>query len=126
MSTTKPFLDHFAATIPVANIESSIQWYQDYLGFKLEFTWEDPPSYAIMKRDNLAIHLAQVERDYQLQTPHPSLYVFVRNVEELYQEFQKKDIKLGELVKADYGMTDFDLYDLNGFRITFGQGQEAQ
>lgn len=74
----------------------------------------------------MVIHLAQVETDYQIQTPHPSLYVFVRNVEELYQEFQKKDIKLGELVKADYGMTDFDLYDLNGFRITFGQGQEAQ
>ncbi|WP_420388104.1 VOC family protein [Roseivirga sp.] len=126
MSDTKPFLDHFAATIPVANIQDSIEWYQDSLGFNLEFTWENPVSYAIMKRDNLVIHLAQVEKDYKLQKTHPSLYVFVRNVEALYEEFKKRDVKLGELVKADYGMTDFDLYDLNGFRITFGQGQEAE
>ncbi len=77
-----------------------------------------------MKRDNLVVHFSQVNKDYRIPKAHPSLYVFVKNdINELYQEFKFKSVKLGQIIKADYEMTDFDLYDLNGFRITFGQGQ---
>ncbi|WP_286745925.1 VOC family protein [Roseivirga sp. UBA1976] len=126
MKPDKPFLDHFAPVVPVTNIEETIAWYEDKLRFTVEFTWETPVTYAILKRDQLVIHFSEAPTDFQLQRVHPTLYVFVRNVESLYREFKSKGLKVSELVKSDYGMTDFDLYDLNGFRISFGQGNEEE
>lgn len=122
MSGTKPILDHSANIIPVADIQETIDWYEDNMGFSVSFTWEEPVTYAILKRDNITFHFSQVERNFKLNEPHPSIYIFVTEVEKLYQEFKSKSLNVSELVKTDYGMTDFDLYDLNGFRITFGQG----
>gem|GEM_PF-6241674 len=34
---SKPILNHFAATIPVADLQNTIKWYQDKLSFSLEF-----------------------------------------------------------------------------------------
>lgn len=116
-------LDHFAAVLPVADLHSTVQWYKEKLDFHMEFSWGEPVSYVIMKRDALQLHFALADKDYQGQKVQPSLYVFVTEIETLYEEFKQKGVKLGDLVKADYGMTDFDLYDLNGFRISFGQGQ---
>lgn len=124
MSKQKPILDHSAVIIPVADINKTIKWYEEKMGFKVNFTWEEPISYAILKRDNLTLHFSQVHKDFTLTSPFPSIYVFVTQIEALYQEFKTKGVKVSELVEADYGMTDFDLYDLNGFRITFGQGSE--
>lgn len=124
MSKQKPFLDHSATIIPVADIYKTIQWYEEKMGFKVSLTWEDPITYAILKRDNLTFHFSQVDVDFKLSNPHPSIYVFVTQIEKLYEEFKSNGLNVSGLTKADYGMTDFDLYDLNGFRITFGQGSE--
>ena len=39
-----------------ADIPGTLAWYKDKLGFECLGTWQDPPVYAIVARDQHAIH----------------------------------------------------------------------
>ena len=55
-------------------------------------------------------------------TAHPSLYIFVHNVEHVYDELKSKGVNIKtSLNTGDYGMSNFDAIDPNGFIITFGK-----
>ncbi len=114
-------LSHFAAVFPVENVDETISWYTEKLGFKVDFTWEDPITYAVMSRDGVKIHFSKKEDQFQPSSTHTSLYIFVFNVDEIFEEFKAKSLVKGNLTNAEYGMRDFDITDLNGFRLTFGQ-----
>ena len=120
----KKNLSHFAPIFPVSDIKQTLAWYEEKLGFKTQFTWEEPVTYAIVRRDEITIHFA-LHEDLKLPLkPHTSLYVFVYDIDALFKELKEKGVTQGEIFNADYGMRDFDITDLNGYRITFGQNAE--
>ena len=43
------------------NIEATLAYYKDKLGFECLGTWMDPPVYAIVARDHQAIHFRCAE-----------------------------------------------------------------
>lgn len=117
-------LSHFAPVFQVNDINKTLEWYKDKLGFSVQFTWEDPITYAIARRDSITIHFT-LHENLQIPPKAPtSLYIFVYDVELLFHEFEEKGITEGDLSDADYGMRDFDITDLNGYRLTFGQNAE--
>lgn len=117
-------LSHFASVFPVDSVPDTIAWYKENLGFKIDFTWEDPATYAVISRDEIKIHFTKKEDNFEASKAHTALYIFVFDVDKVFEEFKAKGLVTGDLLNADYGMRDFDITDLNGFRLTFGQSLE--
>jgi catechol 2,3-dioxygenase-like lactoylglutathione lyase family enzyme len=111
-----------AATLfVVQDVLRSVEHYRDVLGFRVEFTYGEPTFYAGVERDSVAIHL-QAASETKRQPGHGAINVFVNGVDALYQELKSRGARTTE-EPADrpYGMRDFDIVDLDGNQLCFGE-----
>lgn len=124
---TQELFSHAATVWPVKDMEASLSFYRDLLGFEVTFTWEEPITYAVLKRGNISINLVvrdDMPSDYQ---PLASLYIFVHDLDALWEEFTSKGAKvINPIGNRDYGMRDFDLEDPSGYKIVIGKGLNTQ
>lgn len=105
----------------VKDLYKSAEFYTKYLGFTIEFTEYDPPSWMQLRKDNTIIMLVTYEyakidipnfKDYTLST---NLYKFryssLEEVKQIYEEVKNddKDIFL-DFRKSDYRY-EFGVYD---------------
>jgi|SRR5262245_2039444 len=82
-------------------------YYSDKLGFDCVSTWQDPPVYAIVARDEHRIHF----RCADAPTPNPEkyddelldAYVFVDDVDGLYAEYARAVSSLRETLPTHHG-----------------------
>lgn len=116
---------HAAPVLRVTQMNPSLKFYQDRLGFTVTFLWQDPPTYAVLKRGGVSIHLS-LSTDFDPAVHKGAMvYVFVHHVEALYREFLEKGLEFrAPLSVQDYKMKDFDLADPDGNVLTFGQGED--
>ncbi len=115
-----------AATLfVVQDVLRSVEHYRDVLGFRVEFTYGEPTFYAGVERDNVAIHL-QAASETKRQPGHGAINVFVTDVDPLYQELKARGARTTE-EPADrpYGMRDFDIVDLDGNQLCFGESTSS-
>ncbi|MEO1051423.1 MAG: VOC family protein [Bacteroidota bacterium] len=123
MSDSPVQFSHAAPVFPVKNVDHAADFYRDQLGFEVTFRWEDPATYAVVKREGVGIHLSQLSEDYLPPKEHAALRVFVSDVDQLYAEFQHNNVAiLRPIGDREYGMRDFDIKDKDGFILTFGTG----
>ncbi|MCE7993523.1 MAG: glyoxalase [Roseivirga sp.] len=114
---------HYSAIFPVEDVAETIKWYETHLGCSLFFSYGTPVNYAVLSlNDNLRIHIAKKDDDFKPSGRHTAIYIFVHDIEKVFAHMKSLGLVAGKLTTADYGMRDFDITDLNGFRITFGQG----
>jgi len=109
----------------VGNIEPTMEWYKR-LGFESEYV---PPGFAILHRDDIRIFLQQQPGYVAPNDPGREardawdVYIITDNVKALYEEFSAiPEVKISrDLCPQEYGMTEFDVMDLNGHRLVFAQ-----
>jgi len=122
--TTPKLFSHSSPVFPVKDVIETANYYKEYLGFDITFTYGDPPYYSVVIREDIGIHFYKVE-DSSISIQSNQLFIFVYDVDALYHEFQQKGVKdMQAPANREYGMRDFDLYDLNRHRITFGKSLE--
>jgi catechol 2,3-dioxygenase-like lactoylglutathione lyase family enzyme len=105
------------ASFRVTDVPAAVDFYTQTLGFRLGFTWGDPPSMA-------GVNLGDVQMFLEQGTPHPegcSVYFVVGNADELY-EFQRANGAAVVLPPEDrpYGLRDYRIRDLHGYELGFG------
>lgn len=114
----------------VDDVVATANYYRDKLGFKYERFWNEPPSFCMVFRNGVVIMLAQLEepgvkRPNRMVDPEGEAwdaYVWVENADELYAEFKSRDVKITrDICDQLYGCRDFDVEDLNGYRLCFGE-----
>jgi len=114
-----------AATIfMVRDVLKAVEHYRDVLGFRQKFVYGDPVFYGGVERDDVVIHLSanQTKR----APGGGAIYIFVTEVDALYAELKAKGAKtLNEPKSYPYGMRDFDVQDVDGNQISFGQESKA-
>lgn len=106
----------------VGNIEDTLAWYRR-LGFAAEYF---PPGFAILRRDAVEIFL-QVQPGYtppqdpgRVTREAWNAYIRTDRVEPLFEEFQAAGATISRpLCRQDYGALEFDVIDLNGYRLVF-------
>jgi uncharacterized glyoxalase superfamily protein PhnB len=116
-----------AATVfVVQDVLRSVEHYRDVLGFHTKFTYGKPTFYAGIERDDLVIHL-QAASETKRQPGHGAVYVFVTDVDALYQELKSRGARtLNEPKNYPYGMRDFDIDDIDGNHLCFGMESKLQ
>ena len=121
---TIELFSHASLVFPVKNIEQSLSFYTESLGFDVSFTWGEPVEYAVIGRGNVKIHLSKRSDDRSPSDQHTALYIFVHDVDAVFDEFSKKGIAtINAPMDHDYKMRDFDLKDPDGYILTFGKGE---
>lgn len=125
MSIDSSLFSHAATVLPVHDVDASIAFYRDQLGFQLTFTWKEAPTeYAVLKAGNdVSLHLT-LRRDGLTPSPdHTILHVFVHDVDQLYQAYQQREVPIVTPIgDREYNMRDFDIKDPDGHIICFGKG----
>jgi uncharacterized glyoxalase superfamily protein PhnB len=107
------------------DIPGTLAYYKDKLGFECQGTWHDPPVYAMVARDEHAIHF----RCAASPTANPDkyadelldAYVSVENVDALYAEYAAKGVEFArELGDTPWQTREFVVEDCDGRLLAFG------
>lgn len=107
------------------NIPATVAWYEAKLGFKCLGTWQDPPVYAIISRDQNAIHF----RCADAPTANPEkysdelldAYIFVEDADALYAEYAAQGLEFTrELGNMPWNSREFVVKDCDGRLLAFG------
>lgn len=106
------------ASLPVSNVRAAVDFYTSKLGFRLGFTWGEPPTIA-------GVNLGNVQMFLEQGTSNPAgcaVYFVIGNADELY-EFQRANGVEVVQTPGDrpYGLRDYRVRDLNGYELGFGQ-----
>jgi hypothetical protein len=109
----------------VGNIEDVMPWYQA-LGFEAVYF---PPGFCILRRDAIQIFMQHqpgyTRPDEPLRREREAwdLYIETDNVQALYDDFaQMQEVKtLRPPCRQEYGQTDFEIVDPNGYVLVFSQ-----
>jgi uncharacterized glyoxalase superfamily protein PhnB len=107
------------------DIPGTLAWYKAKLGFHCVGTWQDPPVYAIVARDQQAIHFRCAEPP----TANPDkyedelldAYLKVDDVDALYAEYAAKGVAFTrELGNTPWDAREFVVKDCEGRLLAFG------
>jgi len=106
----------------VADLERSIEFYMQKLGFSMEFRYED--FYAGIMKDGNSIHLksgnpSAEERKNKRENDDLDLVFSVENVDGLYNDLVNRSVEITQpLCERPYGK-EFYIADPDGYIIAF-------
>jgi catechol 2,3-dioxygenase-like lactoylglutathione lyase family enzyme len=106
----------------VPNIEASIEFYTQKLGFDVEFRYED--FYAGIIKDGYSIHLKSgkpsiEERKSKRENIDLDIVFSVEGVQDLYEEFSNESVEIIQpLCDRPYGR-EFYIADPDGYILAF-------
>lgn len=112
----------------VDDVVASANYYRDKLGFQFERFWGEPPCFTMVWRRGVVIMLSQVEKPGLARPNHVAeggdawdAYVWVDDADALLAEYRAKGVKITrDICDQPYGCRDFDVEDINGYRLCFG------
>ncbi|MEM8813563.1 MAG: VOC family protein [Pseudomonadota bacterium] len=114
----------------VADIASACRFYTEKFGFRIGFSYGDPPFYAQICRDGGSLNLRQVDgpvfdNGFRSQIPDAlSATLILDNAKPLFLEFQKANVTFHQTLRTEpWGARTFIVRDPDGNLICFaGQG----
>ena len=107
------------------NLPATLAYYRDTLGFECLGTWNDPPVYAIVARDEHRIHFRLADPP----TPNPDkyedelldAYLFIENPDALYAEYAARGVEFTRpLGDTPWHSREFVVKDCDGRLLAFG------
>ncbi|MDH4269307.1 MAG: zinc ribbon domain-containing protein [Dehalococcoidia bacterium] len=120
-------------TLAVRNMKQTIQFYRASLGFKIGMAFPDAdnPEYADLSKDGMVIMLIPA-RNVGIHSKQKlgigvNLYMQIDgDIDEYYKELKKKGVEIVVDIKDEpFGIRDFTVEDINGYKLTFNQVSKA-
>src|SRR5215467_6993035 len=114
----------------VKDLQASIAFYRERLGFQLDFQGPDGDVYyAAVSRDGVGIMLKEILPDVlpcPNHTRHPwarwDAYIYTLNPDTLFDEFRQRGVSfVKELSFIDDGLWGFEITDADGYVLAFFQ-----
>lgn len=119
MSTVEPRLFGVGPVLPVADIAATAKFYCDQLGFDPDFVMA---GHGSVTRYRVGIQFTQSPPGFTAADYPGWTYIFTENIDALYAEYQGRGVKITRALEShEHGMREFQIEDLNGFRLRFGQ-----
>ena len=126
-------MGYISPTLAVRNMKQTIQFYRDSLGFKvgMAFPDADNPEYADLSKDGMVIMLIPA-KNVGIGTKQElgigvNLYMQIDgDIDEYYNQLTKKGAGIVVDIKDEpFGIRDFTVEDINGYKLTFNQVSKA-
>jgi uncharacterized glyoxalase superfamily protein PhnB len=120
-------------TLADRNMKQTIQFYRDSLGFKMgmAFPDADKPEYADLSKDGMVLMFIPAQNvgigAKEKLGIGVNLYMQINgDIDEYYSELKNKGVKIVVDIKDEpYGIRDFTVEDINGYKLTFNQVSQA-
>ncbi|MFA9479061.1 bleomycin resistance protein [Phycisphaerales bacterium AB-hyl4] len=107
-----------ATVLPVRDLEASLRFFIDHLGFAEEFRFGN---YAGVQCERLMLHLSQQGNPNTAEPGTGCVYVFCDEVDQWYAQLNAAGVRTdGPPETYPYGMRDFLVFDPDGNQISFG------
>jgi len=107
-----------ATTFMVSDIDKSLAFYKDVLGFTEDFRFGN---YAGINHGDVLVHLSQNGNPNSKPAGSGVMYIFCDEVDDFYHEITAKGAKTQRPPQDyEYGMRDFIVEDPDGNLIGFG------
>jgi len=107
------------------DIPATLAYYRDKLGSQCVGTWQDPPVYAIVARDQQSIHfrcaLPPTANPDKYQEELLDAYLFVEDADALYSEYAAVGVEFTRgLANMPWNSREFVVKDCDGRLLAFG------
>jgi catechol 2,3-dioxygenase-like lactoylglutathione lyase family enzyme len=107
------------------DMPATLAYYNDKLGFDCVGTWQDPPVYAIVSRDQHVIHFRCAEAPKMNPDKYSEelldAYLLVDNVDSLHTEYAARGVEFARGVgDTPWGLREFVVKDCDGRLLAFG------
>ena len=126
-------MGYISPTLAVRNMKQTIQFYRDSLGFQMGMTFPDAdnPEYADLSKDGMVIMLVPAQNvgigAEAILGIGANLYMQIDgDIDGYYNELKDKGVKvIGDIKDEPFGIRDFIVEDINGYKLTFNQVSKA-
>jgi uncharacterized glyoxalase superfamily protein PhnB len=107
------------------DIPATLAYYEAKLGFKCLGTWQDPPVYAIVVRDQHAIHFRCADPPAANPNKYADelldAYVLIDDADALYAEYAERGVEFARgLANMPWHSREFVVKDCDGRLLAFG------
>ncbi|PWT74817.1 MAG: hypothetical protein C5B59_10225 [Bacteroidetes bacterium] len=112
--------------LPVINLQSTIDYYRDTLGFYDEWTFGDKDG-GIRRQEMRLLFAEDPEFVSHINNDqhHLPLLWFVDNIEEVLAEWKTRKIEIVDVLRTHpYGGKEFAFIDVNGYYIRVAESKE--
>jgi catechol 2,3-dioxygenase-like lactoylglutathione lyase family enzyme len=107
-----------APTVPVTDIQRSLRFYRDLLGFEVQFTNGDPVSFAVVKQGGAELHL-QLQPG-KVSTLHAHL--MVDDLDPVFDRLQQAGAAIRQPPQVQpWGLRDIVIADPDGNTLEIAQ-----
>ena len=119
------FLKRVTPILLVRDVKACAAFFEQNLGFEINFLHGLPPFYGAVSRDGVCLHMRYVQQPLFAQTAaqEKSLIfasIQVSNVQGLFKEFKARGVEFAQTLKKQaWGGTDFQVRDPDGNVISF-------
>ena len=111
------------------DLQATIAFYTNALGFTLMGTLEDPPTWCSLRRDDVELMFVWFpphdhgpeEEDHPGPAMSGVLYVRCEDVAALHEQVKARAQICEPLTDQPYGMREFAVLDPSGYRVRFGE-----
>ena len=124
-SSGPPLLKDVTPILCVQDVKACAAFFQQKLGFEIDFLHGLPPFYGAVSRDGVCLHMRYVQQPFFAQSAaqEKSLIfasIEVSNVQGLFKEFKARGVEFAQTLKKQaWGGTDFQVRDPDGNVISF-------
>jgi catechol 2,3-dioxygenase-like lactoylglutathione lyase family enzyme len=116
----------------VGDLQKSLDYYCDCLGFSRPKLWGTPPDFAMPSRDGFIFMLKQAKTSTYVspngkKDHYWDAYVWINDADALFGEYQQNGATIDYeiCIQNEYDMKEFAIKDPDGYVIAFGQHHEA-
>jgi uncharacterized glyoxalase superfamily protein PhnB len=122
-------MGYISPTLAVRNMKQAVEFYKNSLGFKMGMAFPDAenPEYADLSKDGMVLMFIPAENvgigSQEKLGVGVNLYMQIDgDIDEYYDELKNKGVKIAVDIKDElYGIRDFTIEDINGYKLTFNQ-----
>ena len=127
-------MGYISPMLAVRNMKQTIEFYKISLGFKrgMAFPDADNPEYIDLSKDGMVLMFIPVEnvgigKEEKLGVGVNIYMQIDGDIDEYYNELKNKGVKIVVDIKDEpYGIRDFTVEDIDGYKLTFNQARELR
>lgn len=120
-------------TLAVRNMKETIEFYKNSLGFKMGMVFPnaDDPEYADLSKDGMVLMFIPAKNigigDEEKLGIGVNMYLQIDgDIDEYYNELKGKGVRTVVDIKDEpYGIRDFTVEDIDGYKLTFNQASKT-
>jgi len=113
------FVISSTAIFASSDIEATLAYYKDVLGFESSWTWGDPPTFGSAKFGGVTIMFG-LEPELAAKIRGHQHWINTANIDELYKSHLSNGAKVvSEIEDKPWGFREYVVEDLNGYHLRF-------